>query len=91
MNIFKRINVKSLNYSVCTNMGKNLILYRKSIHKIQNNSTKQEINKYNGFLMRCSEKTCFRLNENRTRAVAEVCNPSSEYFYDNYLTNAVSL
>jgi len=67
------------------------ILYRKSIHKIQTNSTKHKINKYIDFLMRGSEEKdhdCARLNENRAGAVVEVCNLSSEYFYHNCLTNS---
>jgi len=33
-----------------------------------------------------AKRLCVRLNKNRSGAVVEVCNLSSEYFYHNYLT-----
>jgi len=44
-------------FSFARERERNLFLYRKSIYKIQNNLTKHNINKYNDFLMRGSEKT----------------------------------
>jgi len=59
-----------------------------SIHKIENNLTKHKINKYIDSWWEAAKRPCARLNENRTGAVVEVCNLSSEYFYHNYLTGA---
>jgi len=70
---------------------RNLFLYGKSIHIIQNNSTKHKINKYNDFLIKGNKKPCAQLIENRSVTVVEVCNLSSEYFFNKYLTNTAGL